>query len=179
MAIQHRNFVPPGYGVELLDVPLFGAAPGLLTVDGSITPVVVEIVPPPGKFFLIKQVIIAIDRPAVPIVPIDFGTISGNLANGLLIENVDDDGVLLNLTNVFPGVGVRSNEEMALFSTQPPQMDNPIALCVSFQYEIAYGFEALLGGAKSHRLRVTVQDNLSTLSSLVVLARGNLLNDNN
>ena len=142
-----------------------------MNINGSPTPIPFEIeVPSARQYHLWSLSLIIL---ASNVAPLRFGGISGGLANGLLIQAIDDDGSTV-LRDFLDGETIKTNTDFSIFAGENVETDTDgvgtDAVRVLWNLKDSGGPLRLIEG---QRLRVTVQDNLLALTKFVALARMN------
>ena len=121
-----------------------------------------------------QQIMTILDK---PIIPTNFGGISGSLGTGLLINAVDTDLTTV-LIDYSPGAAVMNNADFHLLSGTTPIIDAGAANDM-----LTLKWTMMDGGAPlvlrgNQALQWTVQDSLGAITSMRVCAQGLTFPDN-
>lgn len=160
--ITYSQKPPQKPGVMLYKLLKDGASESM-KVNGSVTPVIFEIMVPAAKQYLIQRVNFLIEDSNIA--PAKFGGIDGALTNGLKIEAIAANGTTV-LRDFLDGLTLKKNFEFGFLSGSDQKLDvagtGADALVVSWDFE---GIGGPLHLIEDERLRVTVQDDLLKLDS--------------
>lgn len=129
-----------------------------MAVNGSVTPIQFDLVPGSAEIWRVARLVLQIVAPTAAS-PELFGSLAA-LTNGLLIEVRNAGGVLIDLT---AGAPIKANLDLALgWSTSIA--DTIVGA------EWLFASPLRIEGGLGEFLRLTVQDNLSTLTRMRLLA---------
>lgn len=139
-----------------------------MAVDGSSTAVHFDVSASSGPLYIERCNVEIIDG---AITPTKFGGVAA-LANGLLVKVASADGT----TDVFDfldGASIKKNADWVLLAG----VDNPVSAAAgddefSVRWTLSKGLGEPLYLAAGRRLRFTVQDDLSGLTSFQIMAQG-------
>lgn len=158
---HYQHVVATELGVVPRLVPRYMAAAGgsvEMDVNGSVTPLTFDLAPAADEIWRVARLVLQIVAPTAA-APDQFGSLAA-LANGLLLELRDAAGVLVDLT---AGQPIKANRDLALgWSTSIA--DTIVGA------EWLFAGPIRIEGGLGEFLRLTVRDDLSTLTRMRVLA---------
>ena len=149
-------------GVPRLVPKFLATVPGgsiEMAVNGSVTPVAFDLVPGSSEIWRVARLVLQIVAPA-PATPAQFGSLAA-LTNGLLLQVRNATTVITDLT---AGAPVKANRDLVLGWTGVSLADTDVEADWLFSVPIR------LEGGLNEIVRLTVRDNLSTLTRMRVLA---------
>ena len=137
--------------------------------DYSGTPLVLYVQPPDGEIYVLTQFIMHVSD-AGKFLQDKYGALVAALPNGIEIQILDDDGVILDITR---GEPVKTNDEYMHISDVDLQEWGGIAdsLRATLTKE-SFGTEIRLDGSQNQRLVVTLNDSFIGLIDQHFMIRG-------
>ncbi len=139
-----------------------------MNIDGSVTRVIYKISPPAGTTWDINRVIIGI-LDDVAMDDAKFGGITA-LTNGVVFRV--KDGYTKNLFVVNDNGGFRERSFDAQYSDKAPSGQYGFGVRKTFNGQEKSGVTIRLNGDTSDELEVIIQDNLTALTKMAVVANG-------
>lgn len=142
-----------------------------MKVDGSGTPVPFLVTAPADKAFVVHRVHIYLADIAID--PIKYGGVAGPLANGVLVESLDAEGQVIK--DYLDGEPIKSNAD---FSALAAADITHIDTAPSDMLAVEWGLSKVGGPLilqPNEAIRITIQDNLTTMQLHRACAQGYIL----
>lgn len=145
-----------------------------MAVDGSVTPVVFQVNPPLGVKFHITRVIFFIqDSTAVAMDDGKFGNIAA-LTNGCVLRRYDGLETSFNVFNYKSNGDLKQRNYDGDYSDKAPAGSYSFTSRRSFSGQDKNGAAIMLDGDKDESLQVLIQDDLTALDIVSVIAQGHI-----